>query len=71
MSDPLFGLERLNQMKEADAEQAAFAAKQAALQAQMAQLRSEHDELMADFTAKGRPDPELYTPAGLRKFGVR
>jgi hypothetical protein len=24
-----------------------------------------------DFTVKGRPDPELYTPAGLRKFGVR
>ncbi len=24
-----------------------------------------------DFSAKGLPDPELYTPAGLRKFGVR
>ena len=24
-----------------------------------------------DFTKKGLPDPELYTPAGLRKFGVR
>lgn len=24
-----------------------------------------------DFSAKGMPDPELYTPAGLRKFGVR
>ncbi len=24
-----------------------------------------------DFTAKGRPDPELFTPAGLRKSGVR
>ena len=24
-----------------------------------------------DFSIKGRPDPDLYTPAGLRKFGVR
>jgi len=24
-----------------------------------------------DFTAKGKPDPDIFTPAGLRKFGVR
>jgi hypothetical protein len=24
-----------------------------------------------DFSAKGRPDPDIFTPAGLRKFGVR
>ena len=24
-----------------------------------------------DFSAKGKPDPELFTPAGLRKFGIR